>query len=150
MTSRTKIIQGHVPSAVSQQFNDSELAHWASLTDTQREQAYDNAITDHRLAHAYENGFLGNMGGQGVARGRHGCLVHAIEQAYTKSDAHKAQLATEQAEADAEQVCCWECDTAHRKDGELVFMGDMVICYSCCWNKYPASADMLGIPQPSV
>ena len=82
--SREKIERGAVPKHVALQVDPEHLEFWKSLTGEDRMIHYDDAIYEHRIAHAWQNGFLGSLLGQGVAEGRGGCLVNAIRNAYDR------------------------------------------------------------------
>ena len=148
ITSRDRIASGKVPAAIAREMDAKSLDNWASLGNAERMRFYDAAVTDHRLAHAMENGFLNNKGGQGVARGRGGCLVNAILDAYNVSDAHRAEAAAADEARKREKLECQICHNSFTESGMLV-SGNRAMCFGCVWEKYPESAAMLDLPKPA-
>lgn len=146
MGQRERIEAGEVSKGVRQQMDQHELDHWAGLTDLQRSRFYSEAIVDHQVAHAHENSFINNLGGQGTAQGRGGCLVMAIRQAWQQSQANRDR-ATAEAEAKRQQkIACQECGEEFVGD-QMLIGGATAFCFSCVWEKYPESAKMLELPR---
>ena len=143
---RDRIAAGFVPKHVRERVGERELANWATLNGREREGFYGNALTDHRVAHAWENGFINNKLGQGSSTGRGGVLVTAILDAYNKSDEYRAIERARDEARRREPVVCNVCGGTFTDD--YLRAGKSVTCYSCAWTKYPESACMLGIPMP--
>lgn len=149
-SSRERIAEGYVMKAVRERTDERSLAFWATLSPGQRMSFYDAAIADHRVAHAWENGFINNKLGQGTAEGRGGCLFMAIEAAYRTSDQYWEEVQAFRDAYDAEPLACMVCGGEFRRDGDVTSYGDRAICHRCHWEKYPASAAMLDIPRPAA
>ena len=145
-TSRERMRAGKVSASIRAEMDDFELENWAGLSADERERVYRDALTDHRIAHANENGFISNKLGQGVARGKGGVLVSAIRNAWLASDTHRAQEQARRAEWDSRDLECNECGKSVHHD-KMVTCGSLQMCNECVWEKHPASAEMLGLPR---